>query len=161
MAHHTVVDQILELLRHGNYWFETFTHEPVRTSEEAAKLRTGYTLAQGAKALILSVKQNGAKRFVMVVIPGDQRFNPDKLRAALGAKSTRFATEAEVSDLTGGVQVGGVPPFGQLFGLEVLADPSLLRPEKIIFNAGDRSVSVAMLAADYQKLVQPRVAELV
>ncbi len=161
MVFHPVVDTILDLLRQNGCWFETFTHEPVRTSEDAAKLRTGYVLSQGAKALILSIKKEGSKRFVMVVIPGDQRFDPEKLRAALGAKSTRFATEAEVSEITNGVQLGGVPPFGQLFGLEVLADPSLLSQEKIIFNAGDRSFSVAMQSEDYQRLVQPRLAELV
>lgn len=58
MEYHEVVSKILDLLRNGGYWFETFEHEPVRTSEEAAKARTGYTLAQGAKAMIVRVKKS-------------------------------------------------------------------------------------------------------
>ncbi|NIA02454.1 MAG: hypothetical protein GWP15_03650 [Nitrospirae bacterium] len=51
--YHPLVNQIVEALKNNECWYETFEHEPVRTSEEAAKIRTGYTLEQGAKALII------------------------------------------------------------------------------------------------------------
>lgn len=157
MRYHPTVEEIKGLLVVHGCWFEIFEHEPVRTSEEAAKIRTGYSLSQGAKALIVRVKVSGGKKFVMLVVPGDRRFDRDKVRAVLGAKEIRFATEAEVADITGGIQVGGVPPFGNLFGLEVVVDPGLLENEKIIFNAGDKRVSLAIKSADYLKLVSPRV----
>ncbi|MDA1079172.1 MAG: hypothetical protein O2840_00555 [bacterium] len=154
--YHPVVSQILEILEKNNCWHETFEHEPVRTSEEAAQLRDGYTLAQGAKAILIRVKISSTeKRFVMLVMPGDARFDSDKVKKLLGAKNIRFATEEEVLEITGGVLLGGVPPFGNLFGLEVFVDPTLLENEKIIFNAGDKSFSVGMLANDYVRLVGP------
>jgi len=55
-----VVSKIVELLESGGYWFETFEHEPVRTSEEAAGVRTGYSQAQGAKAMIVRVKKSAS-----------------------------------------------------------------------------------------------------
>ena len=65
-----MVSKIAELLESGGYWFETFEHEPVRTSEEAGKVRTGYSLAQGAKAMIVRVKKSTTdKSFVMLVLP--------------------------------------------------------------------------------------------
>lgn len=160
--YHPVVSQILDLLKKNNCWHETFEHEPVRTSDEAANLRDGYTLHQGAKAILIRVKISSAdKRFVMLVVPGDMRFDSDKVKKLFHAKNIRFATEAEVSEITHGVLPGGVPPFGNLFGLEVVADSALLENEKIIFNAGDRSFSVGMKAVDYLKLVKPKVLELV
>ena len=39
MKHHPVAKQITDLLANNNCWFETFEHEPVRTSEEASKIR--------------------------------------------------------------------------------------------------------------------------
>ncbi len=160
--YHTAVTKIVDLLESGGYWLETFEHEPVRTSEEAAKVRTGYTLAQGAKAMIVRVKKSSAdKFFAMLVLPGDKRFDADKVKQLFGAKDIRFATEEEVERITGGVEPGGVPPFGNLFGLEVVADPTLFENEKIIFNAGDRSFSVAMKSDDYRKIVGPRVADLI
>ena len=156
-----MVSKIIELLESGGYWFETFEHEPVRTSEEAGKVRTGYSLAQGAKAMIVRVKKSTTdKSFVMLVLPGDRRFDFAKVKRLFEARDIRFATEEEVIKLTGGVLPGGVPPFGNLFDLPVVADPLLFENEKIVFNAGDRCFSVAMKSADYQKIVGPRVSDI-
>lgn len=161
MEYHPVVNKITSLLKENNSWFETFEHEPVRTSQEASMVRTGYTIEQGAKALIVRAKiNNQEKRFVMVVVPGDKRFDNQKLKSLLGAKDIRFATEAEVADITNGVLPGGVPPFGNLFNLEVYADSSLLTNQKIIFNAGDKRFSVGMSSQDYQKIVNPKIVDL-
>lgn len=161
MDYHKVVNQIIDMLKSHGVWFETFEHEPVITSEEAAKVRDGYSIHQGAKAIIVRIKITSSnKKFVMLVIPGDLRFDNSKVKQIFNAKDIRFATEEEVVTLTDGVQPGGVPPFGNLFGIEVLADPSLLENEKIIFNAGDRRFSVGMKSADYISLINPRVISI-
>jgi len=74
--YHKTVSTIIDLLNKNNVWFETFEHEPVRTSEEASKIRTGYKINQGAKAIILRLKfRDKNKAFAMVVLPGDKRFS--------------------------------------------------------------------------------------
>jgi len=157
MSYHEVVSKILRILQENNCWHETFEHEPVRTSEEAARTRPGYTLHQGAKAIIVRAK-GPETRFVMLVLPADLRFDNPKVKAILNAKDIRFASEEEVLQLTGGVQPGAVPPFGNLFNLHVVADPSLFENEKIVFNAGDRTFSVAMKSEDFRKIVSPQVS---
>lgn len=158
---HPAVLKIVTLLDSNNIWHEYFIHEPVRTSEEAAAVRGGYTLNQGAKALILRVRNKDGKRFVMTVVPGHLRVDNNKLKICLQSNDIRFATEQEVGEITGGVQVGGVPPFGNLFGLEVVVDPALFENEKIIFNAGDRRFSLAIKAEDYRMLVKPLITAIV
>ncbi|HSW98914.1 MAG TPA: YbaK/EbsC family protein [Candidatus Saccharimonadales bacterium] len=161
MGEHPIHQQITDILRQHNCWFEEFTHPPVRTSEEAAALRDGYTLQQGAKAIIIRAKiPNEGKKFVMLVMPADQKFDSAKVKQVLSCKDIRFATDEEVEEITKGVKPGGVPPFGNLFGLEVISDKSLYDNEKIVFNAG-RTSSIAMRAADYQKLVTPKIAEII
>ena len=161
MPYHPITKQITDLLQKEHCWFATFEHEPVRTSEEAARVRIGYSLHQGAKAMVIKAKgPTFGEKFVMLVMPADLRFDNEKVKTILSAKETRFATEAEIAEITGGVQIGGVPPFGNLFKLEVLADPTLFTNEKIVFNAGDRSFSVAMNSADYRRLVGPVVAKI-
>ncbi len=160
--YHPIASRIVELLKSDNYWYETFEHEPVRTSEEASKVRNGYSAKQGAKALIVRVKiSNSDKKFVMLVFPGDLRFDNSKVKSLFSAKDVRFATEDEVKEITAGVQPGGVPPFGNLFQLETIVDPSLLQNEKIVFNAGDKSFSVGMKSTDYIEIVKPKVVEVV
>lgn len=162
MKYHPVTKEIQNLLTQNNYWFETFEHKPVRTSQEAAKIRDGYTFHQGAKALIVRIKLSKKnKRFVMLVFPADLRFDDQKVKELFGAKDIRFATEEEVFFLTNGVQIGGVPPLGNLFNLEVIVDPELFEQEKIIFNAGDRRFSIGMKSKDYKRLVSPQIVSVI
>jgi prolyl-tRNA editing enzyme YbaK/EbsC (Cys-tRNA(Pro) deacylase) len=157
---HPIAEDIIKILQDNNVWFETFNHEPVRTSEEAAALRPGYTMEQGAKALIARIKvPNQGKSFVMLVLPGNKRFSKEKVSKVTGAKDIRFATEEEVSEITNGVKPGGVPPFGNLFGLRVISDASLYENEKIVFNAG-RTTTVAMKSDDYARLVKPAIEDV-
>ncbi len=161
MTYHPVVGSIIGLLKEHNFDFDTFEHEPVRTSEEAAQVRTGYSLSQGTKALIVKVKdREKVSKFAMLVVPGDKRFDIHKVKKNLGFSDIRFATETEVGELTGGVLSGGVPPFGNLFNLEVFADEKVFENERIIFNAGDRSYSVGMRSVDYCSVVSPRVVQI-
>ena len=161
MKYHEVTKKIKEMLEEKGLWFETFEHEAVRTSEEAAKTRTGYTLKQGAKALIVRVKTAEGKFFVMLVLPGDKRFDTDKVKQLFNAKDIRFATEEEVKQITDGIKPGGVPPFGSLFGLKVYVDQSLGNNEKIVFNAGDQRFSIAMKVKDYLNLSNAEITKFI
>lgn len=162
MEYHATVQKIRELLEKNNVWFETFEHEPVRTSEEAAKIRPGYSLKQGAKAIVVRVKiSGGANLFSMLVLPGDKRFDNEKVKRFFKAKDIRFATGEEVKQITGGIEPGGVPPFGNLFDLQVVVDPTLSQNEKVVFNAGDRRFSIAMKAKDYINIVKPAIENIV
>lgn len=161
MNYHPSTEIIKNLLLKNKCWFEAFEHEAVKTSEEAAKLRPNYSLHQGAKAMIVQIKVQKKAMFVMLVLPGDLKFDSKKVKALLQTKDLRFATEEEIEKLTEGIKIGGVPPFGNLFGLEVIADPSLFDNEKIIFNAGDRRFSIAMKSQDFKNLVNPQIVPII
>lgn len=118
MDYHPTVKQIIDILKTHTYWYETFTHPPVTTSEEAAKTRPGYTLEQGAKALIVKMeKRNKETEFCMLVLPAHLKLDSKKIKQSLNIKNIRFASEGEINTITHGVQRGAIPPFGNLFGL--------------------------------------------
>ena len=50
-----------------------------------------------------------------------------------------------------------MPPFGNLYGLEVLVDPSLAEDDEIAFNAGNHREMIRMPYAEFERLVQPRL----
>lgn len=86
--YHPAVKTIIDLLETNDCWYETFEHEPVRTSEEAVKTRIGYILNQGAKAIIVRAKtRGGEKKFVMVVMPADKKLNTQSLKNILNEKA--------------------------------------------------------------------------
>jgi prolyl-tRNA editing enzyme YbaK/EbsC (Cys-tRNA(Pro) deacylase) len=160
LIHHTnsTTSQIIKILEDWGCWFETFEHGPVRTSEEAAKVRSGYSLKQGAKAMLVKVKlRTNETKYMMLVLPGDLRFDKAKVKQLYDAKDFGMATEDEVREITKGVEPGGVPPFGNLFNIEIIADPKLFENEKIIFNAGSKSFSIAMMSSDYKDIVNPKI----
>jgi prolyl-tRNA editing enzyme YbaK/EbsC (Cys-tRNA(Pro) deacylase) len=66
----SVVDRVESLLKQLGIAFQALRHEPVYTSEEAARVR-GTPLASGAKALICK----GADAFVMFVVPVDRKLD--------------------------------------------------------------------------------------
>jgi Ala-tRNA(Pro) deacylase len=149
-----VFDRLIALLDGKGVAYDVLRHEPVHTSEEAARVR-GTPLASGAKALIC--RADG--RFVLLVLPGDRRLDSARARKALGVKSLRFATRDEVEELTS-LTPGAIPPFGQVFGIPSYCDPKLLDEPTISFNAGDHAVSVSLRSADYLVVEQPTRAPL-
>lgn len=158
--YHQTVAQIEAFFKENGVIYEKFEHEPVKTSEEAANVRPEFSISQGTKALIVRVRKNGTKSFAMVVVPGDKKFDSAKVRQAMGASDIRFATPEEVAEITGGIVPGGVPPLGNLFNLPVFCDESVFNNERIIFNAGDRSVSITVASEDYKNSVQPIICKV-
>ncbi len=158
---HSVVAQIRELLSVANITYSYFEHEPVRTSEEANALRPNFTLSQGAKALIVRSKKAADEyEFVMAVLPGDRKLDSKKFKLILDSKGINFASQEESDKITGGIEFGGVPPFGNLFNIPVYVDQKLFDNAEIIFNCGDRRATIAMKAIDWQSLVEPVVGDI-
>jgi Ala-tRNA(Pro) deacylase len=141
-----VTDRLLGWLREEAVPFEILEHPPVRTSEEAARVR-GTPLEEGAKALVVRAED----RHVHLVLAAHRKVDNARLRAILGTRKLRFATPEELGELTGCVP-GAVPPFGNLFGLPVLLDEELAGRERVVFNAGSNAVSVTMRCADLVRL---------
>ena len=139
--------RIKELLDGKQLGYKVMVHEPVHTSEEAAKIR-GVDLKQGAKAMVL--RSEG--KFYQFVIAGDKKIDFKKIKRILNSTSASFAMPEEVENVTGCV-IGSVPPFGNLFNIPVYVDKSLLRNEVIDFNAGLRTHSLQMKLEDYLKAV--------
>lgn len=150
----SVFQRIEHLLSENSADYEILEHEPVYTSEEAARVR-GTSLSSGAKALICKCD----KEMVLFVMPADRRLASKTVRREYGWRKLRFATAEEVEELTG-LTPGSIPPFGSLFDLPTYCDSALARNERINFNAGSHTTSVALLYADYLNVEQPRLGTL-
>jgi len=145
----TVFERVESLLTGHGVAFDVLRHEPVHTSEEAARIR-GTPLASGAKALVCK----GDEQFVMFVVPGDRKLDSRAVRQGKGWRKLRVATREEVLALTS-LAPGYIPPFGSLFGLPTLCDQRLGENGTINFNAGDHSISVSMRCEDYLRVEKP------
>ena len=120
-------------------------HEPVITSEDAAKTR-GFSLKQGIKAIVLT---NGNGRWILANLPADKKVDIRKVAEAvsLSKKDLRMATPEEVLEITG-CEVGSVPPFGHKTDLTIFVDKAVYDNEESAFNIGLRTHSVKALTKD-------------
>lgn len=147
-----LLDSIRELLRAGGAAFEEVGHEPVFTSEEAAKVR-GCPLAMGAKSIVFKVD----REFHLFVTSAARTLRSRSIRRRLGARRTRFASPAELLELTG-LAPGAVPPFGEpVLPLPLHADPFLLAQERIAFTPGVHDRTIFVDPADYLRIARPDV----
>ncbi|MFH0864118.1 MAG: aspartate--tRNA(Asn) ligase [Candidatus Gottesmanbacteria bacterium] len=146
-------DEIISLLDSNNIKYETFEHQPVFTSEEAAKIR-GTKLSQGAKALIMI----GDKNPIMVVLPADRKADFKKIKSSLEIKNLEMATPEDVKEVSG-VEIGAVPPFGNLLGIPLYVDIHLKGEKEIVFNAGLHTKSIKMKCDDFEKVTSPIIGD--
>jgi Ala-tRNA(Pro) deacylase len=147
----TLTDRLLAYLRLNGADFQVLHHEPVRTSEEAARVR-GTPLEQGAKALVFRADE----RLLLVIVPAHRRVDTRVVKRALGIKNLRMIDAEELMTLTG-LEVGAVPPFGNLLDLPAYVDERLVALPRICFNAGSRTTSVILATADFVRLANPTI----
>ena len=53
-------------------------------------------------------------------------------------------------------EVGAMPPFGNLYGMDVYIGPGLAADREIAFNAGTHTEVLKMAFSDFERLVHPR-----
>jgi Ala-tRNA(Pro) deacylase len=146
-----VYGQIVAILKNAHIPFEVYEHEPVTTSEEAAKVRNTDP-HMGAKALVMYADDKP----VMVVIAGDNKVDMKAFKQLFHVRDLRMATPEEVLTVTS-VPIGAVPPFGHIFGIPIYMEEGLKVNNQVAFNAGLHHKSIVMKEDDYEKIAKPIV----
>lgn len=126
---------------------ETFT---ARERVEALSMRVG------AMAKTVIVKAHG--RYLMLVLPADERVDLAKVAALLGVKRVRLATEKEIRALFPDCEIGAMPPFGALYDLEEWVDHTMIQKREIVCEAGTHREAITLQTGDFMALVHPTVA---
>lgn len=101
------------------------------------------------------IKADG--KMLMSVLPASYRIDFEALKFALGAERIRLANEQEFKDRFPECEVGAMPPFGNLYDMEVFVAQSLTDDEEIYFNAGTHTELIHMSYKDFEKIVQPKI----
>lgn len=146
--------KLMEFLEHEKAHYVTIPHSPAFTSQEIAAIAhvPGKDLA---KTVVIYLDD----RMAMAVLPANQKVVMSKLREAVGATRARFATEEEFKDAFPDCEPGAMPPFGNLYGMDVYVAEPLAEDEEIAFNAGEHTELLRMPYRDFNRLVRPKVAD--
>ena len=146
-------EKILNIFKENNVTYQLYEHEPVYTSQEAAKIR-GVELKTGCKSMVLKTKDG---KFVLANVAANKKIDLKKLERMLDRKLS-FASKEEVLQTTN-CESGSVPPFGKLFGLPTFLDESVLENDFVNFNIGMLTRSVKISKQDLLKLMDPTISK--
>ena len=135
--------------------YVTIHHSPAYTAQRIAEL-TDIPGKELAKTVIVKMDE----KYAMVVLPASRRVDLDYLKRGAEAKQVEVASEAEFKDLFPDCEVGAMPPFGNLYDLDVYVAEQLTEDEDIAFNAGSHTELVRMSYKDFERLVTPNVIAL-
>lgn len=96
-------------------------------------------------------------RLCMAVLPATDRVRLEVLRDAMGVEELSLAEESELREAFPDCDVGAMPPFGELYGMEVFVSPHLREDEQIAFNAGSHDEALRMRYRDYERVAHPNL----
>lgn len=130
-------------------------HSPAYTAREVAQSLhiKGHKVA---KTVIVFIEG----KMAMAVMPANRSIDFDHFQKEIGADEIKLASEGQFKDMFPDCEVGAMPPFGNLYGMEVYVDRHLTDDEEMFFNACSHSELVRMSYQDFERLVKPKVVTL-
>ena len=147
--------RLKQTLEENDVRYETIIHSPAFTAQGVAALAhiPGWEMAK-----TVMVKLDG--ELAMVVLPAPMKINFSRIRQATGAIKAELAEEKDFMDRFPSCEVGAMPPFGNLYGMDVYVDESLAEDEEIAFNAGTHTELLRIRFEDFNRLVHPQMCSL-
>lgn len=147
--------KLREFLDSNNVKYVVISHSRAYTAQETAQA-AHIRGREFAKTTI--VKLDG--KMAMAVLPAAEKVDLKLLAAAAGVKKAELAGEEEFQGRFPECEVGAMPPFGNLYGMDVYVEEGMTRDERIAFNAGSHTEVVQMSFKDFVNLVKPKVVRL-
>ncbi|MAE63978.1 MAG: deacylase [Phycisphaeraceae bacterium] len=146
------MQKLRKFLDENGVKYVTMSHSPAYTAQEiaAAAHVPGRELAK-----TVMVKIDG--RMAMVVLPATQKIDFEVLREATGVDHVELASEREFADRFPDCELGAMPPFGNLFDMDVYVAETLTDDEEIAFNAGAHTELIKVYFVDFERLVRPSI----
>lgn len=146
------VKKLKEFLDKEKIKYVSIVHSPAYTAQEVAASAhiTGKELA---KTVIVHLDKETA----MAVLPANRKIILQDLREVTGADQVKFVPEDEFKKQFPDCETGAMPPFGNLYGMEVYAAAALAENEQIAFNAGSHTELIKLAYKDFERLVRPKV----
>jgi Ala-tRNA(Pro) deacylase len=135
-------------------------YEVLRAPEETFTAQeTAAAMHVSGKEMIKPVLVKVDGRMSMAVLPAWRLLDFRKMALLVGAEEIRLAKESEFRELFPDCDLGAEPPFGNLYGLEVLLDDHLLSQQNVTFLAGSYKEALQISRSDYERLARPKTGD--
>jgi len=144
--------KLKEFLDKNNIKYLSIKHSPAYTAQEIAA-KSHVSGKEMAKTVIVRVNDKVA----MAVLPASFKIDFEALTEVTGSENVTLAGEEEFKNMFQDCEIGAMPPFGNLYNLDVYVAQTLSKDEEIAFNAGNHSELIRMSFKDFERLVKPKI----
>jgi len=132
--------------------YKSQSHPAVYTAQEIAAAQH-----VPGKQLAKCVLVKTDKGFYLAVLPAIYLVDLAKLKKLLKAKRLSLASESDIKQVFPDVDVGAMPPFGNLYNVPTVVEKSLAESDEIVCNAGTHTETTKLRYQDFAKLAKPKV----
>ena len=146
-----LASSLQKLLDENGVKYFAVRHTPAFTAQKVAATThiSGHRLAKTVVAKI-----DGA--LALVVVQAAHRVRLDAIKRITGAHRVELAHEDDFKEAFPECELGAMPPFGNLYGMDVFVERDLARNDTIAFNAGAHDDVMSMAYQDFERLAHPR-----
>ena len=134
--------------------YDVVQHDPAFTAQELAA-RMHVPGREFVKVVV--IKMDGG--FALAVVPAHRRIDLRGLAKAAGTRKCAIATEKDFQGLFPDCELGAMPPFGNLYGMQTYVDQEVAYNEVIVINAGTHAEAIRIRFRDVRRLVRPRIGQ--
>ncbi|MEI6756830.1 MAG: YbaK/EbsC family protein [Chlorobium sp.] len=149
------IRKLREFLDSHSVRYFVVSHSPAYTAQEIAA-----SAHVPGKELAKTVMVNIDSNMAMVVLPASRQLDFELLRELTGTRDVELASEKEFAGLFPECEIGAMPPFGNLYGMDIYVSEELEDDDEIAFNAGAHTELLRLSYEDYKRLVRPKVGKL-
>ncbi len=149
------VEKLKRFLDDNHVKYVVIRHSPAFTAQEVAA--SAHVPGRELAKTVL-VRVDG--RLAMAVVPASFHVDFGLLAGVAKAGKVELAGEDDFRDAFPGCEVGAMPPFGNLFGMDVYVDEILREDDEIAFSAGNHSELIRLRYEDFIRLSGAKVARI-
>lgn len=149
------IKKVKDYLDSNGIKYVTISHSPAYTAMEVA---ASAHVSGNELAKTVMVKVDG--KMTMVVLPASYKIDFGLLKELTGTKKVELAEEDEFTAIFPNCEVGAMPPFGNLYKMEVYVAETLTKDTEIAFAAGFHNELIKLAYKDFENLVQPIVMKI-
>lgn len=144
-----IENQVADFLDQQGVKYIAIAYSPNCTRDE---IEHGEQMAL-VKDLIEAVLIRVDGTLAMCAVPGAAKLDLEKTREALGTNNVEFIGKGGVPACIPACDEGTLPPFGNLFGMDVYLARGIENQYEVTFFAGSSHLRIRMRYSDYERLV--------
>lgn len=160
LAHVLLYDVVMSpdlrrMLEQTRARYEVLGHRRVYTAQE----RAATTHIPGRQVAKVVMVRDG-DWFAMAVLPAPAHLDLAAMGRLAGRRRLHLSAEKEFGHLFPDCEPGAMPPFGQLYGIDVFLDRNLADADEIVFPSGTHGEEIRMAAGEYMRVARPAIGSL-